>query len=406
MRPSRRLERWCLERLRHGPTVVEPPGLDRLTVVVPSFGRPEFILRQLVYWSGTSARLLILDGSPDPIPESVRDAVDGRKELGYMHRPVGLDERLHEACDLIGTEYTVLGGDDEFLLRRGLAEAVDVLDREQRHVACMGQSLGFVPSPDGRYLGFGPGYPHRGFVNTDPDVRQRVLYAMSRYNAITCYAVTRTDTWRVTWGEALDWSSVYAMEVQHAISSWLSGGLITIDEIYWLRSGENLSVRDLSVRDLKEQHLTFTDWWSDPVYASEVSRFQGLLADHAVAVGAADPSLASQIVSEAIEVFAAFTEAKESKRMVLAPTRTLFPHHRIAKVARHLIDNLTPPVEICLKRILRRVMRLLRKGRDTSLVNIDSLVDEDFLPADSLTEGLYAEIKEVEKIVLEFYRAR
>lgn len=401
MRPSRRLERWCLERLRNGPTVVEPPGLDRLTVVVPSFGRPEFILRQLVYWSGTSARLLILDGSPDPIPESVRDAVDGRKELGYMHRPVGLDERLHEACDLIGTDYTVLGGDDEFLLRRGLAEAVDVLDREQTHVACMGQSLSFVPSPDGRYLGFGPGYPHRGFVNTDPDVRQRVLYAMSRYNAITCYAVTRTDTWRLTWGEALDWSSVYAMEVQHAISSWLSGGLITTDQIYWLRSGENPSVRDL-----KEQHLTFTDWWSDPVYASEVSRFQGLLADHAVAVGAADPSLASQIVSEAIEVFAALTEAKESKRMIVAPTRTLFPHHRIAKVARHLINVLTPSVEICFKRIWRRLMRLLRKGRDTSLVNIDSLVDEDFLPADSLSQGLYAEIKEVEKIVLEFYRAR
>jgi hypothetical protein len=224
---------------------------------------------------------------------------------------------------------------------------------------------------------------------------------MSRYNAITCYAVTRTDTWRLTWGEALDWSSVYAIEVQHAISSWLSGGLITIDETYWLRSGENPSVRDV-----KEQHLTFTDWWSDPVYASEVSRFQGLLADHAVAVGAADPSLASQIVSEAIEVFAAFTEAKESKRMVLAPTRTLFPHHRIAKVARHLIDILTPSVQICFKRISRRVMRLLRKGRDTSLVNIDSLVDEDFLLADSLTEGLYAEIKEVEKIVLEFYRAR
>ena len=401
MRPSRRLERWCLERLRHGPTVVEPPGLDRLTVVVPSFGRPEFILRQLVYWSGTSARLLILDGSPDPIPESVRDAVDGRKELVYRHRPVGLGERLHEACDLIGTEYTVLGGDDEFLLRRGLAEAVDVLDREQTHVACMGQSLGFVPSPDGRYLGLGPGYPHRGFVNTDPDVRQRVLYAMSRYNSITCYAVTRTDTWRVTWGEALDWSSVYAMEVQHAISSWLSGGLITIDEIYWLRSGENPSVRDV-----KEQHLTFTDWWSDPVYASEVSRFQGLLADHAVAVGAADLSSAPRIVSEAIEVFVVGTKAEESRREVSAPTQALFSHHRIAKVARHLIDNLTPSVGICLRRIWRRVLRLLRRGRDASLVHIDSLVDEGLLPADSLTEGLYAELKEVEQIVLEFYRAR
>ena len=87
MRPSRRLERWCLERLRNGPTVVEPPGLERLTVFVPSFGRPEFILRQLVYWSGTAAHLLILDGSPDPIPESVREAVDatdGRRMPGRI----------------------------------------------------------------------------------------------------------------------------------------------------------------------------------------------------------------------------------------------------------------------------------------------------------------------------------
>jgi hypothetical protein len=140
MRPSRRLERWCLERLNDGPTVVEPPGLDRLTVVVPSFGRPEFILRQLVYWSGTSAHLLILDGSPDPIPESVREVVDARRELDYLHRPVGLQERLHEARDLIRTEYTVMGGDDEFLLRGGLADAVGILDLEQTLVASMGQS--------------------------------------------------------------------------------------------------------------------------------------------------------------------------------------------------------------------------------------------------------------------------
>ncbi len=87
MRSSRRLERWCLERLRNGPTVVEPFGLERLTVFVPSFGRPEFILRQLVFWSGTAAHLLILDGSPDPIPESVREAVDatdGRRMPGRI----------------------------------------------------------------------------------------------------------------------------------------------------------------------------------------------------------------------------------------------------------------------------------------------------------------------------------
>ena len=100
------------------------------------------------------------------------------------------------------------------------------------------------------------------------------------------------------------------------------------------------------------------------------------------------------------------TKAEESRRVVSAPTRALFPHHRIAKVAWHLIDNLTSSVGIYLKRIWRRVMRLLRRGRDTSLVHIDSLVDEGLLPADSLTEGLYAELEEVEQIVLEFHRAR
>lgn len=405
MRPSRRLERWCLERLWQEPTVVEHPGLDRLTVVIPSFGRPEFVLRQLVYWSDTASHLLLLDGSPEPIPESVQEAVGARTELDYVHRPVGLHERLHEACDLIGTEYTVLGGDDEFLLPQGLTGAIDVLDREQTHVACMGQSLSFVPSLDGRHLGLSPGYPHRGFVNTDPDARQRLLFAMARYDAITCYAVTRTDTWRVTWGEALDWSSVYATEIQHAISSWLSGGLIAIDEIYWLRSGENPAVRDVT-----EQRLTFTDWWTDPVYASEVSRFEGLLADHAVAVGAADLNSAPRIVSEAIEVFTAFKEAdrkaKESRGAVPAPTQNLFRYHRIAKVAWNLVNHHMPPVGICLRRMRRQVRRLLQRGRDTSLVRIDSLVDDGLLPTDSLTEGFYAEMKGVERIVLDFYRVR
>lgn len=40
MRPTRRLERWGLERLSRGPTI-EPSGLDRFTVAILSFGRPE-----------------------------------------------------------------------------------------------------------------------------------------------------------------------------------------------------------------------------------------------------------------------------------------------------------------------------------------------------------------------------
>jgi hypothetical protein len=331
----------------------------------------------------------------------VRDAVDGRKELGYMHRPVGLQERLHEARDLIRTEYTVMGGDDEFLLRRGLAEAISVLDREQAVVACMGQSLGFVPAPDGHHLELGSGYPHRSHMNIDADMRLRVELGLSNYTAVTCYAVTRTTVWQASWGDAIDWSSVYCMEIQHAITTWLSGGLVTVDNVYWLRSGENASVRDLV-----GPQLTFAEWWNFSDYKTEVSRFVDLLAEYAVSVGATDRVVATRFIIEAIEVFAVDRAAEDSRGVILASGPGRSPHHRIKEVARHLIGRLPPSAVVHLRRTWRLVLRLLRRRRDSSLAHRGSLVDDGLLPAGNLTEGLYVELEEVEQIVFEFYRAQ
>ena len=396
MRPSRRLERWCLERLNDGPTVVEPPGLDRLTVVVPSFGRPEFILRQLVYWSGTAAHLLILDGSPDPIPESVREVVDARRELDYLHRPVGLQERLHEARDLIRTEYTVMGGDDEFLLRGGLADAVGILDREQMLVASMGQSLGFLPTPDGHRLGFGPGYPHRGFANFDEDPRCRLKVAFSDYSAVTSYSVMRTEVWLASWGGAIDWSSVYATEMQQAVTTWLSGGLVSIDGVYWLRSGENASVREVT-----GQLLHFADWWKGDGYRAEVALFMHHLADHGVSVGMADRDEASTVVKEALDGYVADWESSRRERADL----------RVAEVRNsgfrgRLIAALPPMLRRRLQIAYRQLPRRPRTGSYGGLVLLDSIADEGLVPPSDLTDELRDELLVVEQIVREFYRVR
>ena len=396
MRPSRRLERWCLERLRNGPTVVEPPGLERLTVFIPSFGRPEFVLRQLVYWSGTAAHLLILDGSPDPIPESVREAVDARMELDYLHRPVGLQERLRETRDLIRTEYTVMCGDDEFHLRRGLVDAVEVLDRERALVACMGQSLGFLPTPDGRRLSFGPTYSHRGFANCDEDPRCRLELAFSDYNGVTCYSVMRTEVWLASWADALDWSSVYATEFQQAVTTWLSGGLVAIDGVYWLRSGENASVRDIT-----GQQLTFADWWKGDGYRAEVARFMRVLADHGVLMGFADREEVMKVVSGALDGFVADWEISQRERyeaqMVEVRKRALWP--RLAAL-------LPLVVQRRLRIIYRGLSRRLRTGTHDGLVLVESIAGAGLMPLGDLTDEFRDELLVVEQIVREFSHAR
>ena len=396
MRPSRRLEGWCLERLRNGPTVVEPPGLERLTVFVPSFGRPEFVLRQLVYWSGTAAHLLILDGSPDPIPESVREAVDTRMELDYLHRPVGLQERLREAHDLIRTEYTVMCGDDEFHLRRGLVDAVGVLDRERALVACMGQSLSFLPTLDGRRLSFGPTYPHRGFANSDDDPRCRLQLAFSDYNGVTSYSVMRTEVWLASWADALDWSSVYAMEIQQAVTTWLSGGLVAIDGVYWLRSGENASVRDIT-----GQQLPFADWWKGDGYQAEVARFMRVLADHGVLMGFADREEVIKVVSGVLDGFVADWEISQRARyeaqMVEVPRSALW---------QRFVTLLPLVVQRRLRIIYRGLSRRLRTSTHDGLVLVESIAGAGLIPPGDLTDEFLDELLVVEQIVHEFSHAR
>lgn len=88
MRPTRRLERWGLKRLSCGP-MVEPSKLDRFTVVILSFRRPELVLLQLMYWSGMASHHLTLHGSPGSIPRRVQEAVDARTELDYIKSTAG-----------------------------------------------------------------------------------------------------------------------------------------------------------------------------------------------------------------------------------------------------------------------------------------------------------------------------
>ena len=139
---------WCLEALRGSNDVLPMRNVDlsKLTVVVPSKCRQDYLLRQIRYWSATSAQLIIVDGTSLPISSEVRHEVNTHPRIEYHHIPSSLNDRLHFAGGMIETPYAVMLSDDEFHLPTGLAASIRVLEgnpeRIQREEFAAGQAAG------------------------------------------------------------------------------------------------------------------------------------------------------------------------------------------------------------------------------------------------------------------------
>ena len=335
---------WC-ERHVHGAGSrprAESARLEQVTVVIPSYGRQDFLLRQLSYWSDRKARVVIVDGSPRPFDVDTLRLVAALPSITYVHAAGTIGQRLKIAADLVETPYAVLSGDDEFLLTRGLARAIDKLDAQSDLVACIGQSIGFYPSNDGRSTTYAAGYPHWRYEVLQDTARARLVHAMGTYNAATCYAVIRRPAWVRSWGAILPWSSPYATELQQAIAVYSAGKLSTVDDVYWMRSFENPPVRTKAESNLK---LMFIDWWTSQAYAAEREQFVEVLASGLSRTGQAAAADANQIILEAVDAYLALCRRSTAanpgvltsmRSRVSSVARGLLPATRIAKVKGYL----------------------------------------------------------------------
>lgn len=260
------LEHWFLSRIsvpREGAHAADP--LEKLTVIVPSYCRQPFLLRQIVYWMHTPVKVIILDGSPEPLSSQLIKSVETLSNVRYLHNPVGPVERLAAAKSMIGTSYAVLLGDDEFHLHSGLRNAVQHLQENPDDGGCIGQSIKFFISKNNSQIAYGSGYSHFNYEARAESVLERFEHAMDHYNAATCYAVLRTEVWKDSWASLLKTSCKDVCEVQQALATYGAGKFSTVDQIYWLRSYENVPIADHNHFKI----LSFPSWWTSAAYADE-----------------------------------------------------------------------------------------------------------------------------------------
>jgi glycosyltransferase domain-containing protein len=359
-------------------------SLADLTLVIPAYNRPAYLERQINFWSQTDVKLCILDGSRESAPQVLIDRMG--PNVYYRHLPIGFNERLVMACDLVQTKYVALLGDDELYAPQGLRDCISQLEADKRLVAAVGRSMFFFYR-DGEIIAHQTYEKSQNLVNTfgsDMDRLDESLVDITR-GPYLLYGLFNAEKWktavRISYGRK--YASGYVYEFAFHLIATLLGPSTMVDSLVWMRSGENPAMSS----DAVNRKIGIGEWGTGSRFAEEVTHFVDSVVLAVASEGRLTTDELQNGVRRAVEIFVAYSLHKP-KRPIAYWHRTLY-----------FLARNTPGV---LKKLLKRNMSTgLGKVLDYRGMPMSQAVNEMQKRGVALNE---AEMKSMESFLLNFHQ--
>jgi glycosyltransferase domain-containing protein len=357
------------------------PLLYKLTLIIPTFNRQAFALRNMTYWSGRGTVIHVLDGSESPI------SADDLKVLGgnihYHHLPVGVVDRLKIALSLVNTEYVAFLSDDEFFIPNALSECIRVMESEHDMVSCGGRCMMFWRAPCG-IMG-APAYTtQQDYAVLMSDPVERMVYHMSPYTPSTFYSVVRADVWKKAMGILVQKEfPVYAIgELQFELAICYQGMSRVLPHLMWLRSDENPQLTGTSIS--LEPANPIWNWWFNSNTLNQRNEFMDIMSN-GLASSSSDVSVLRDGVSSAIDTYV--NEYRNSQNIL----------NKVLSVVKKSI-----PFEI--KQAIKKV---IRPNQGAALrIGPALLMDVAQAMAASGVSVDFQELANIERVVTDFHKNR
>lgn len=174
----------------------------RLSLVIPTYCRPDFLKRLLGYFSSERAdfSIYVIDSSPASKQEEIRKVVEAASDTlqvqwfhSSSHFPAGVEPLVHEKVEwglsMVQTPYVAMCADDDFLVPSSLTKCVDFLDQDLSFSCARGKIYEFLVERATAKVEFRP-VPTLPSIESN-DTRERLWSAAREYQQ-TFYAVFRT----------------------------------------------------------------------------------------------------------------------------------------------------------------------------------------------------------------------
>jgi len=276
----------------------DPAKLSQLTIVIPSYCRQDYLLRQIVNWAFSPATVIVVDGSPVSMNSQLSALNCDLPNVTYISLVDTYANRLREACRHIRTPYAMCLADDDFFLKAGLCRAMEYLDENTDNIACIGQAMALDFDGRTQRANFFPyGASLWRYRVADADPIRRIRSGIDNYRSATSYSVFRSSAFMGIWEGLRMTSCLEAVEYEHAIGTYTLGRLASIDDVYWIRSFECDPI-DSTIDG--SRHLDFARWWSSPEFEPERIEFVNRQVDRLVNHSSATKAEANIAILETI----------------------------------------------------------------------------------------------------------
>lgn len=279
----------------------------KLTMVIPTYCRQVLLARLLDYLSEMqlACKVVVADSSPDEtaaVNQASVHTVQPKLDITYTHyeTTIRVEEKIARAVDTVDTPYVVLCADDDFLIPRGLAACVEVLDSHPAYAVASGRTIAII-QPGGEDDMFSTlaeewytrSYPQRTIDNATPV--ERLLAHMRSYTT-TFYAVHRQPNFAHNLHLATHATSdVRFSEILLSCLNMIQGKAYCLDQL--------VMVRQFLPNSASQQADSWATLLTSDDFSERYRLFRTCLNDELVAVAGLDHTQATEVVNQAFHAY-------------------------------------------------------------------------------------------------------
>ncbi len=230
------------------------PLINLITVVIPTYNRPERLARTLKYLLDFKQdfRILIADSSVEPVSPEVEGLIKNSRLQYYKYAPEEyVFRKILNTLEKVETPYVVIWADDDLLAPFFFDKYVAFLEANKDYSVVHGESFGFQLRDKKPSIAWIYPYPQRSYTNND--ISERLLSYFNNYTT-TFYSIQRTDNLRHNMAYCADGSFDYFfIELLLSYLAIIQGKVRKIRSFYMLRECFNAQLKNYKNIDIFER---------------------------------------------------------------------------------------------------------------------------------------------------------
>jgi glycosyltransferase domain-containing protein len=266
----------------------------RVTLLIPTLNRPEFVIRLLRYYAevGFTGRIAVGDSSDAAGVRLTRAEVErlkGALDIDYVELPgLGLADSWKHLIDRLSTPYAAYLADDDFLVPTSLDKCARFLAEHTDYAAAHGAGLGVTLDTNGLFGKVMLCDYYAQTVSEADLASERLRQHLERYS-VTLFAVHRTETWRAMFEDVhLIPDMSFGAELLPCCLSVVHGKVKELDGLYVVRQSHAR----------RYEQPTMFDWIATPNWFASYQVTLDSLARALVAQESISLEAARKIVQE------------------------------------------------------------------------------------------------------------